>query len=91
MIKNDKIILKNEKNEDCIFSILLTFDLEEKNKSYVIYTDYSKNEDENIKIYSSIYNKNGDLEPIIEADEIEIVNEYIKTLENDIKSKIEFY
>ena len=61
-----------------------------KNKSYVLYTDYTKDEDENLKIFASIYDEEWNLSPLEDSDEIEFINNYIKNLEEDIKSGIEF-
>jgi len=87
MKKEGKKIINNAKKKKK-YSILVTFDIAKKNKSIVLYTDYSKDPNNNVKIYSSIYDAKGKLEPILDKDEIDIVNEYIKKLENDLKSGI---
>ncbi len=93
MNNEGKLIIRNENNEEKEFYILVTFDIEEKNKSFVIYTDYSESEEGNIRVYASIYNKNNEndkLIPVTEKDEIDLINEYLIGLEKDIKSGIEF-
>lgn len=91
MIYKDEILLiPDENGEEKEYSILLTFDIESKNKSYVLYTDYAKDEDENLKIFASIYDEEWNLSPLEDSDEIEFINNYIKNLEEDIKSGIEF-
>ena len=89
MIQDGKIIV-NDGNEEKEYAILVTFDIREKNKSYVLYTDYSKDEIGNLKIFSAIYNEEGKLKPVIESDEIEIIDDYIKKLEDDFKLGIKF-
>ena len=89
MQNNEKIIIKNGKEEK-EYSILVTFDILEKNNSYVLYTDYSKDDVGNLKIYSAIYDKEGRLKPVIEKDEIKIIDDYIRQLEADLKSGIKF-
>lgn len=91
MIYKDEILLiPNENGEEKEYAILLTFDIETKNKSYVLYTDYSKDEDENLKIFASIYDAEWNLSPLEDSDEIEFINNYIKELEADIKDGIDF-
>ena len=89
MQKSGKIIIKDGKEEK-EYSILVTFDILEKNNSYVLYTDYSKDDVGNLKIYSAIYDKEGRLKPVIEKDEIKIIDDYIRQLEADLKSGIKF-
>lgn len=89
MQKSGKIIIKDGKEEK-EYSILVTFDISEKNKSYVLYTDYSKDDKGNLKIYSSSYNQEGRLRPVLEKDEMEIIEDYIKKIEDDLKSGIKF-
>lgn len=91
MIQDGKLTIKMENGLEKTFSVLATFELKEKSKTYVLYTDYAKTEEGNIKIYSSIYHKNGSLEIITEKDEIEVVQDYIETLEKDLKSGIKFF
>ena len=61
-----------------------------KNRSYVLYTDYSKDEDDNLKIFASIYDEKWNLTPLTDSDEIEFINNYIKELEADIKDGVDF-
>ena len=89
MQKIEKIIIKDGKEEK-EYSVLVTFDILEKNNSYVLYTDYSKDDVGNLKIYSAIYDKEGRLKPVIEKDEIKIIDDYIRQLEADLKSGIKF-
>jgi len=88
MKKDDKLILKNENNEEKEFAILVTFDIKEK--SYVLYTDYSKDENENINIFSAIYDEDWNIKPVEGKDEIKIIDKYIKDLEEDLKSGMKF-
>ncbi len=89
MNDNDKLIIVNEKNEKKEFAILMTFDIKEKNKSFVIYTDYSVNRNGNTRIFASIYHPedpNNKIEEIVEEDELKVVNEYVKKLEKALNS-----
>ncbi len=88
--KDEVLLIPDENGEEKEYAILLTFDVEAKNRSYVLYTDYSKDEEGNLKIFSSIYDENWNLSPLENSDEIEFVNNYIKDLEKDIKDGITF-
>lgn len=91
MIYKDEILLiPDENGEEKEYAILLTFDVESKKRSYVLYTDYSKDEAGNLKIFASIYDEKWNLSPLENSDEIEFVNNYIKDLEKDIKDGITF-
>ena len=91
MNKDGILTIRNEKGEQKNFHILVTFDINQKNKSYVLYTDYSKNEDGDLRVFVSIYNKYDEddkLEDIVEKDEIEVVNKILQDLQQDLKSGI---
>ena len=91
MIQDGKLIIQTEDGQEKSFSGLVTFEIKEKNKTYILYTDYSQNEEGNVKIYSSIYNQDGKLDVIKEKEEIDFIQNYIETLEKDLKSGIKFY
>lgn len=91
MNKDGILTIRNEKGEQKNFHILVTFDINQKNKSYVLYTDYSKNEDGDLRVFVSIYNKYDEddkLEDVVEQDELNVIDEYIKKLQEDLKSGI---
>lgn len=91
MNKDGILTIRNEKGEQKNFHILVTFDIDQKNKSYVLYTDYSKNEDGDLRVFVSIYNKYDEddkLEDVVEQDELNVIDEYIKKLQEDLKSGI---
>ena len=56
-MKEDKNTFKiiNDNGEEIICDVLFTFDSEETKKSYIVYTDNSKDEQGNIQVYASIY------------------------------------
>ena len=57
MDKSGKIIIKNETVE-C--DVLFTFDNNETNKSYIVYTDNSKDELGNIRVYANTFDSYSD-------------------------------
>lgn len=91
MNKDGILTIRNENGEQKNYHILVTFDIEVKNKSYVLYTDYSKNENGDLRVFVSIYNKYDEddkLEEVVEQDEIDVIDEYIEKLQEDLKSGI---
>ena len=90
MFKDEMLLIEDENGTEKEYAILATFDIEVKNKSYVLYTDYSKDEDNNMQIFVSSYDKDGNLSSLSDADEIEYINNFLKDLEDDIKSGINF-
>lgn len=51
----NKIDILKENGETVACDILLTFDSDETNKSYVVYTDGDNDEEGNLKVYASTY------------------------------------
>ena len=60
MLDNGKIVIKNDKGEELVCDVLFTFDSDETGKSYIAYTDNTKDEKGNIKVYANTYDKTGD-------------------------------
>lgn len=75
----EKIIIKNENNEEKEFDILFTFESENTHKKYVTYTDYSKDYKGKIRCLSSMYD--GDkLLPVTTEPELKIIDDMLRTL-----------
>lgn len=70
-----KFTITNEEGKEITCEILFTFDSEETGKNYIVYTDNTKDEEGNIKVYASIYNPNDTtkLEPITTDKEWKII------------------
>ena len=60
MLENGKIVIKNDKGEELVCDVLFTFDSDETGKSYIAYTDNTKDEKGNIKVYANTYDKTGE-------------------------------
>ena len=91
MERDGKLFIKNSNGEEKEYSILVTFDIEQKNKSYMIYTDYSVDENNKLKVYAGIYNPYDELkelDPVVEKDEIDVIERYLVSLAEDLKSGI---
>ena len=84
----EKVKLIDENNEEKEYDILLTFDLEESNKNYMAYTDNSKDENGNTKIFVSSFDPNEDeykLNPLSD-EEYDMCKEVIESLYENINA-----
>lgn len=82
----------NENGEEIMCDVLFTFDSEETKKSYIVYTDNSKDEEGNVQVFASIYDptqENQKLEPITTEQEWKVIETILNTLQEEIKKKIE--
>lgn len=90
MEEKNTITVTNDKGEKIVLDILVTFDSEETEKSYVIYTDNTKDENGNVRVYASTYNP-GDpqmnLEDIKTEKEWKMVEAVISTIQEDLASR----
>lgn len=68
---------------------LFTFESEETNKNYIVYTDNTKDEQGNTKVYASIYNpdvENTDLLPIETDKEWKIIETILAELQEEARA-----
>ena len=82
----------NDKGEEVMCDVLFTFDSEETKKSYIVYTDNSKDEQGNIQVFASIYDPKEEdqkLEPITTEKEWKVIETILNTLQEEIKKKID--
>ena len=62
--KNTFKIMDNE-GKEVVCEVLFTFDSEETNKSYIVYTDNTTDDKGNVKVYASVYKPNSDSTEIL--------------------------
>ena len=87
MEEKNTIKVTNEKGETVVCDILFTFDSEETGKSYIVYTDNSKDENGKVRVYASIYNPNDPktkLEDITTDKEWKVIDTILQTLQEEI-------
>ena len=66
--------------------VLFTFESEETGKNYIVYTDNTLDEDDNTKVFASIYNPDEEetvLQPIETDEEWAIIEKILDALQND--------
>jgi uncharacterized protein YrzB (UPF0473 family) len=92
MEKDGKLVIKNDKGEVMECDVLFTFDSDETGKSYIAYTDNTKDEKGNIKVYANIYDPNGEslkLEPITTEKEWQAINNILISVQEKVREVVE--
>lgn len=91
MDKNSFTLI-DEEGKETVYDVLFTFESEETNKNYIVYTDNSKDEAGNIQVYASIYDPNdpnSKLEAIETEKEWKVIETILETLQEEVKKKQE--
>ena len=82
--------IKNDEGKEIEYEVLFTFDSEETNKSYMVYTDGTKDEKGNVKVYASIYTpgiEETELSPIETEKEWKIIETILNELQEQNKGE----
>lgn len=88
MEKQKKINIRDEKGIEHEYDILSTFDY--KNRKFILYTDYSVDTSNNIKVYSGIYENDETVVAITKREDENVVSNFVKFLEMGLKSNTLF-
>ena len=91
-MKNNKFTLINDEGKEVEYDVLFTFESEETNKNYIVYTDGTKDSDGQIQVYASIYDPtdpHSKLEAIETEKEWKVIETILSTLQEEIKKKQE--
>ena len=87
---NFTVIDDNGKEIEC--EVLFTFESEETNKSYIVYTDNTTDEEGNTKVYASIYEPDQEdlkLTAIETEKEWKIVETILNELQESVREEME--
>jgi len=88
MEKNSFTVINDEGKEvEC--EVLFTFDSEETKKSYIAYTDNTKDENGHVQVYASIYDpeeENPQLKPIESEKEWKVIETILETLQEEVQN-----
>ena len=85
-----KVINDEGKEGEC--EVLFTFESDETNKNYIVYTDNTIDEEGNTKVYASIYNPEQDetkLLPIETDKEWKIIETILEELQHETAAQNE--
>ena len=88
MDEKKKFMVLNEHGQQVECEPLFTFESEETKKHYVVYTDNSKDEAGNVRVFASIYQMNengGELLPIKTDKEWKVIETILETIQEENK------
>lgn len=86
MNEDGKIIIKDINNNEIVCDVLFTFDSDDTKKSYIVYTDNTKDELGNIKVYANTYNPytdSGDLGEIESNEEWATIEQIFNSINDE--------
>lgn len=83
---SNKIVVIDANNNEVEMEIIFTFDNEDYNKSYVVYTDPN---DESGESFVSAYHEDGTLEEIVDDAEFEMIQEVFNTFALELEEDAE--
>lgn len=76
----------DDNGKEVVCEVLFTFDSEETNKSYIVYTDNTTDEKGNVKVYASVYKKESEsteLLPIETEREWKIIETILESIQEE--------
>ena len=80
----------NDEGKEITCDVLFTFDSDETKKSYIVYTDNTKDKEGNIQVYASIFNPESEdvteLLPIETEKEWKVIETILESLQEEIKN-----
>ena len=81
----------NDEGKEILCNILFTFDSDETKKSYIVYTDNTKDDAGNIKVYASIYDPDStdsmELLPIESDKEWKVIDTILESIQEEIRNQ----
>ena len=90
-MKKNTFSMLDENGNEVVYDVLFTFESDETNKNYIVYTDNKKDpETGNIEVYASIYypdDKNGRLEAIETEKEWKVIETILDTLQEEVRKQ----
>lgn len=85
MNENGKILIDDINGKEIECDVLFTFDSDDTKKSYIVYTDNTKDELGNIKVYANTYDPysdSGDLGEIKTQEEWNLIEQIFASINN---------
>lgn len=81
MDKNSTITLKDENRKEINVEVLFTFE-SDNNKTYIVYTDHSRDVDGKEKVYAGIYDdKKSILNPLENKEDYNLIENILNSIE----------
>ena len=89
MREKNQFTVINDEGREVVCDVLFTFDSDETGKSYIVYTDNTKDEMGNIKVYASIFDpedENTELLPIESEKEWKVIEAILSSIQEEVKN-----
>ena len=89
-MKKNTFSMLDENGNEIVYDVLFTFENEETNNNYIVYTDNTKDEAGNVQVYASIYHPEdpkGNLEAIETDKEWKVIQTILDTLQEEMKKQ----
>jgi uncharacterized protein YrzB (UPF0473 family) len=89
-MKKNSFSMIDENGKEIVYDVLFTFESDETNKNYIVYTDNTRDDNGNIEVYASIYdpeNPNSKLEAITTDKEWKVIETILETLQEEVRKK----
>ena len=91
-MKKNSFTLIDDNGNEVVYDVLFTFESEETNKNYLVYTDNSRDEAGNVEVYASIYDPDdphSKLEAIETEKEWKVIETILQTLQEEVRKQSE--
>lgn len=92
MNKENTFKVRDSDGKEIEFEVLFTFESDETKKNYMVYTDNSKDEDGNVRVYASVFVPNAEpleLLPVETEREWKIIETILESIEEESKKNKE--
>ena len=79
--------LVNDQGEEVQCEVLFTFEDKQTGRNYLIYTDYSRDDEGNFKVFASVYEPGGEsqrLQPVQTDEEWRMIEEILSNLQQEV-------
>lgn len=89
-MKKNSFTMIDEAGNEIVYDVLFTFESEETQKNYIVYTDNTKDSDGNVEVYASIYDPNdphSKLEAIETDKEWKVIETILETLQEEVRKQ----
>lgn len=90
MEKKNTFTVINDEGKEVVCEVLFTFESDETNKNYIVYTDNTTDDAGNVKVYASIFDpeaETSDLLPIETEREWKIIETILEEIQNETKKQ----
>lgn len=90
MKEKDTFTVITDDGREVLCHVLFTFDSDETGKSYIVYTDFTKDKNGQTQVYASIFDPedpNTKLEEIKTEKEWKVIDTILSTLQEEVKKQ----